>query len=39
MPIHQARLEEIGDGLIDNVIYGIPEYMIMDQDSAFMSQS
>ena len=39
MPIHQARSEEIGDTLIDNVIskYGIPEYMIMDQDSAFMS--
>ena len=39
MPIHQARSQEIGDTLIDNVIskYGIPEYMIMDQDSAFMS--
>ena len=37
--IHQARSEEIGDALIDNVIskYGIPEYLIMDQDSAFMS--
>ena len=37
--IHQARSEEIGDALIDNVIskYGIPEYMIMDQDSAFIS--
>ena len=32
MPIHQARSEEIGDALIDNVIskYGIPEYMFMD---------
>ena len=39
MPICQARSEEIGDSLIDNVIskYGIPEYLIMDQDSAFMS--
>ena len=39
MPIYQARLEEIGDSLIDNVIskYGIPEYLIMDQDSALMS--
>ena len=39
MPIYQARSEEIGDALIDNVIskYGIPEYMIVDQDSAFMS--
>ena len=39
MPIYQARSEEIRDGLIDYVIskYGIPEYIIMDQDSAFMS--
>ena len=39
MPIHQARSEEIGDALIDNVIskYGIPEHMIMDQESIFMS--
>ena len=39
MPIHQTRSEEIGDTLIDNVIsiYGIPEYIIMDQDDAFMS--
>ena len=39
MPIHQARSEEIGDVLIDNIIskYGTPEYMIMEQDSAFMS--
>ena len=39
MPIHQARFEEIGDALIDNVISknGIPEYMIMDQDSTLMS--
>ena len=38
VPIHQARSEEIGDALIDNVIskYSIPEYMIMEQDSAFM---
>ena len=37
--IYQARSEEIGDALIDNIIskYGIPEYLIMDQDSAFMS--
>ena len=39
MTIHQARSEEIGDALIDNIIskYGISEYMIMDQDNAFMS--
>ena len=37
--IHQAISEEIGDALINNVVskYGIPEYRIMDQDSAFMS--
>ena len=39
MPIYQARSGEIGDALIHNIIskYGIPEYIIMDQDSAFMS--
>ena len=39
MPIYQARSEEIGDALIDNVIskYGIPEYLIMDHNSAFMA--
>ena len=37
--IFQARLEEIGEALLENVItkYCIPEYIIMDQDSAFMS--
>ena len=39
VPIFQARSEEIGEALIDNVImkYCIPGYIIMDQDSAFMS--
>ena len=39
VPIFQARSEEIGGALIENVItkYCIPEYIIMDQDSAFMS--
>ena len=39
VPIYQARSEEIGEALIDNVItkYCIPEYIIMDQDSTFMS--
>ena len=39
VPIYHARSEEIGDALIDNVIskYGIPEYLIMDQDSTFKS--
>ena len=39
VPIFQARSEEIGEALIENAItkYCIPEYIIMDQDSAFMS--
>ena len=39
VPIYHARSEEIGEALIDNVImkYCIPEYITMDQDSAFMS--
>ena len=39
VPIFQARSEEIGKALIENVImkYCIPEYIIMDQESAFMS--
>ena len=38
LPIHQAKSEEIGDALIENIItkYYIPEHMIMDQDSASM---
>ena len=39
IPIHQSRSEEVGNALIENVIskYCVPNYMIMDQDSAFMS--
>ena len=39
VPIQQSRSEEIGDALIENVIskYSVPNYIIMDQDSAFMS--
>ena len=39
VPIHQLKSEEIGDTLIEHVIakYCIPDYIIMDQDSAFMS--
>ena len=39
VPIFQVRSEEIGEALLENVItkYCIPEYIIMDQDSAFMS--
>ena len=38
MPIHQAKSEEIGNALIENIItkYGIPAHIIMDQDSTFM---
>ena len=38
VPIHQAKSEEI-EALRENVItnYSIPEYIIMDQDSAFIS--
>ena len=37
-PIYHSRSEEIGEALIENVIskYCIPDYMIMDLDSAFM---
>ena len=39
VPIYYSRSEEIGDVLIENIIlkYCIPDYIIMDQDSAFMS--
>ena len=39
VPIFQARSEEIGEALKENVITKkcIPEYIIMDQDSTFMS--
>ena len=38
VPIFQTRSEEIVQALIENVTtkYCIPEYIIMDQDSAFM---
>ena len=37
--IYQARSEEIGEALIDIIItkYCIPEYIIMDHNSTFMS--
>ena len=39
VPIFQARSEEIGEALIDNVItkYHIPEYIIIDKYGTFMS--
>ena len=38
-PRHQSKSEEIGDALIEHIItkYCVPEYIIMDQDSTFMS--
>ena len=38
-PLYQARSEEVGEALIENVIskYGTPEYIMMDQDSTFIS--
>ena len=39
LPIFQAKSEEVGDALIENIItnYCIPDCIIMDQDSVFMS--
>ena len=38
-PLYQARSEKVGEALIENIIskFGMPDYMMMDQDSAFMS--
>ena len=38
-PLYQARSEEVEEALIEHIItkYRPPEYMMMDQDSAFMS--
>ena len=37
--IHQAKSEEVGEALIKNIItkHCVPEYIIIDQDSTFMS--
>ena len=39
VPIYQSKAEEIGDALLEHVItkYCIPNCIIMDQESAFMS--
>ena len=39
IPIKQSRLEEVGEALINDVFskYCVPDYMIMDFNSAFMS--
>ena len=38
VPIHQAKPEEVREALIENILtkYCVPEYIIMDQDGAFM---
>ena len=38
-PLYQARSEDVGEALIENIIskFDTPDYMIMDQDSVFMS--
>ena len=38
-PLYQARSEEVGEAFIEHIItkHGTPEYIMMDQDSAFMS--
>ena len=39
VPIFQAKSEEVGEALLEHVItkHCIPDYIIMDQDNAFMS--
>ena len=39
VPRNCAKPEEIGDAIIENIItkYCIPEYIIMDSDSTFLS--
>ena len=39
VPIYHTKSEEVGEALIENVIskYCVPDCIIMDQDSAFMS--
>ena len=39
MPIFQAKSEEVGEAILEHVItkHCIPDYIIMDQNSVFMS--
>ena len=39
LPIFQAKSEEVGEAILEHVItkHCIPDYIIMDQVSAFMS--
>ena len=38
-PLYQGRSEKVGEALIEQIIskLGTPDYMMMDQDSAFLS--
>ena len=38
VPIYQAKSEEVGEAIIENLItkYCIAEYIVMNQDSTFM---
>ena len=38
-PLYQARSEEVGEALIENIIskFGTPDYIMKDQDSVFIS--
>ena len=38
-PLYQARSEEVGEALIEHIVskFGMPDYIMMDQDSIFMS--
>ena len=39
IPIYQSKAEEIGDAIIEHIItkYCVPDCIIMDQESTFMS--
>ena len=39
IPVYQSKAKEIGEALFEHVItkYCVPDFIIMDQDSAFMS--
>ena len=39
VPIYQSKAEGVGEALMDHIIakYCIPDCIVMDQDSAFMS--
>ena len=39
VPIYQSKAEEIGEALIEHAVtkYCVPDCIIMEQDSAFMS--